>query len=283
MTGLLGYRHVLIVTAVEPERAAVWAGLRLSTSAASEAGGDPATSDGPAAGGTVAGGPTAGGPTASGPTASGPTAGGGPATSSPTAGGAIGGLAVDGVELALIGVGPALAAATTARLRADAEHAGRPYDAVICAGIAGGFAGRVEVGGLAIATESIAADLGADSPDGFIGLDELGFGSARRPTGLGELLHKALPEAAAGPILSVSTVTGTAAGAKLLTGRHPDAVAEGMEGFGVACAAGELPFGEIRAISNVVGPRDRAAWRIAPALGALETAFRRLTGATLER
>jgi futalosine hydrolase len=141
----------------------------------------------------------------------------------------------------------------------------------------------VEVGGLAVATEAIAADLGADSPDGFIGLDDLGFGTARRPAVLAGELRAALPEAAAGPILSVSTVTGTAAGAKLLTARHPDAVAEGMEGFGVACAAGELPFGEIRAISNVVGPRDRAAWRIAPALAALETAFRRLAGVTLER
>ena len=80
----------------------------------------------------------------------------------------------------------------------------------------------------------------------------------------------------------MSTVTGTAAGATLLAARHPDAVAEGMEGFGVACAAGDRPYGEIRAISNVVGPRDRAAWRIAPALAALETAFRRVTGATLE-
>jgi len=186
-------------------------------------------------------------------------------------------------EVAVVGVGPALAAATTARLLADAEHAGHPYDAVICAGIAGGFAGRVEVGGLAVATESIAADLGADSPDGFISLEELGFGIAKHSAGLADQLRKALPEAVAGPILSVSTVTGTVAGAKAITERYPNAVAEGMEGFGVACAAGERPFGEIRAISNVVGPRDREAWRIAPALAALETAFRRLAGVTLER
>jgi futalosine hydrolase len=190
---------------------------------------------------------------------------------------------IDGVGVATVGVGPALAAAATARLLADAEHAGYPYDAVICAGIAGGFAGRVEVGGLAVATVSIAADLGADSPDGFIGLDELGFGTAKRPADLGDRLRKVLPGVVAGPILSVSTVTGTAAGTKAITERYPDAVAEGMEGFGVACAAGDRPFGEVRAISNVVGPRDRSAWRIAPALAALETAFRRLAGVTLER
>jgi futalosine hydrolase len=237
VTGLLGYRRVLIVTAVEPERAAVLAGLAHAGSA------PPGTAP--------------------------------PGTAPP-------GTAPAGV-VGVVGVGPALAAATTARLLVRAEYEGHPYDAVICAGIAGGFAGRVEVGGLAVATESIAADLGADSPEGFLGLDQLGFGTAHRPAALGDQLRRALPESAAGPILTVSTVTGTAAGTALLAERYPDAVAEAMEGFGVACAAGELPFGEIRAISNVIGPRDRAAWRIAPALAALETAFRRLGGVTLER
>ncbi|HZG76719.1 MAG TPA: futalosine hydrolase, partial [Paenibacillus sp.] len=33
-----------------------------------------------------------------------------------------------------------------------------------------------------------------------------------------------------------------------------------------------VPVLEIRAVSNAVGPRDRAAWRIGDALAALETA-----------
>lgn len=250
MTGLLGYRRVLIVTAVEPERAAVLAGLRATAwSDAPTLGGDALADDSQRAALIKEGDQRE----------------------------------LPGVEVATVGVGPALAAATTARLLADADNAGRPYEAVICAGIAGGFVGRVEIGGLAVATESIAADLGADSPDGFIGLDELGFGTAGKAADLADRLHKALPGAVAGPILSVSTVTGTDAGTKAITERYPDAVAEGMEGFGVACAAGDRAFGEIRAISNVVGPRDRAAWRIAPALAALENAFRRLAGATFER
>jgi futalosine hydrolase len=69
----------------------------------------------------------------------------------------------------------------------------------------------------------------------------------------------------------VHTVTGTAAGTTAVTARHPDAVAEGMEGFGVATAAVDagVPFGEVRTISNLVGPRDRAGWRIPDALAAL--------------
>ena len=44
-----------------------------------------------------------------------------------------------------------------------------------------------------------------------------------------------------------------------------------MEGFGVATAAADhgVPFVEIRTISNLVGPRDRSAWRIDLALAAL--------------
>ena len=62
--------------------------------------------------------------------------------------------------------------------------------------------------------------------------------------------------------------------AAALGGRFPDVVAEGMEGAGVAAAATAtgIPFAEVRAISNAVGPRDRDAWRIADALAALGTA-----------
>jgi futalosine hydrolase len=53
-----------------------------------------------------------------------------------------------------------------------------------------------------------------------------------------------------------------------------------MEGFGVATAAAAfgVPVLELRTISNAVGPRDRAAWRIPAALGALTTAFAALEG-----
>ena len=77
-----------------------------------------------------------------------------------------------------------------------------------------------------------------------------------------------------GPVLSVSTATGTAATAKARGRRTPGAAAEGMEGYGVATAAliRGLPMLEIRAISNFVGPRDRSTWRIGEALNALSAA-----------
>lgn len=188
---------------------------------------------------------------------------------------AAGGDAAAYVDVRLAGVGPALAAASTA-----AELAGGGYALVISAGIGGGFPGRAPVGSLVVASDVIAADLGAETPDGFAGVDKLGFGSARVPVdgGLaarwGAALDAAGLPACLGPVLTLSTVTGTAATAELLAARVPGAAAEAMEGYGVAVAAHRLgiPVLEIRAISNAVGPRDREKWKIGDALLALEKA-----------
>ncbi|HET6214040.1 MAG TPA: futalosine hydrolase [Micromonosporaceae bacterium] len=195
------------------------------------------------------------------------------------------GTGAEHVSVAAVGVGPAAAAAGTARLLALAEAGGTPYPLVVCAGIAGGFADRVRVGGVVLATRSVAADLGAASPDGFLPLDELGFGGTpfdADPTVLAAL-RAALPQATAGSVLTVSTVTGTAPAAAELVARYPDAVAEAMEGYGVACAAAlsGTGFAELRAISNLVGFRDRAAWRVREALIALAAAAPALAAVTV--
>jgi futalosine hydrolase len=180
------------------------------------------------------------------------------------------------VHVEPVGVGPAAAAAGTARLLARAEAAGRPYRAVVSAGIGGGFPDRAALGTLVLASRTVAADLGAESPDGFLTLDELGFGQVAVPTDpeLLRRLRAALPRATVGAVLTLSTVTGTAGTARALAARYPDATAEAMEGYGVAVAAGQagLPFAELRAISNPVGPRDRGTWRIGEAFAALTAA-----------
>jgi futalosine hydrolase len=175
----------------------------------------------------------------------------------------------DHVVVEAVGVGPAEAAAGTARILAQGR-----YRAVISAGIAGGFPGRAAVGATVIGARSIAGDLGAESPDGFLPVEELGFGRSRVDSdpALVKALSALLPEAIVGDVLTLATVTGTAGTAVRLADRFPEAVAEAMEGFGVAVAAGDLPFAELRAISNPVGPRDRAAWRLKEAFAALSTA-----------
>ncbi|MEV4768442.1 futalosine hydrolase [Micromonospora humida] len=191
------------------------------------------------------------------------------------------------VTVRAIGVGPAVAGATTARMLALAEAAGRPYRAVVSAGIAGGFAGRAPVGATVLASRSVAADLGAESPTGFIPVDELGMPPELLGGGptidvdraLLGALRAALPQAVVGAVLTVSTVTGTAASTTALADRHPDAVAEAMEGYAVAVAATQagLPFAELRTVSNPVGPRDRDGWRMREAFAALTEAARALS------
>ncbi|MGW1056838.1 futalosine hydrolase [Micromonospora rubida] len=251
---------LLVVTAVPAEAEAVRAGL-------------PAPTPGPPGSGSGSGsraGPSSG-------SGSGSRAGSGsPATPPGPA-----------VTVVPVGVGPAVAGAATARLLALAEAAGRPYRAVVSAGIAGGFVGRVAVGGTVLATRSIAADLGAESPEGFIPVDELGMppellgGGSIVPADpeLLAALLAALPWATVGAVLTVSTVTGTSAGTKSLADRHPDAVAEAMEGYGVGVAAAQagLPFAELRTVSNPIGPRDRASWRLREAFAALTAAAAALT------
>ncbi|MEU3983068.1 futalosine hydrolase [Streptomyces sp. NPDC026672] len=182
-------------------------------------------------------------------------------------------------DLLAAGVGPGRAAAGTATALTAAALAGTPYGLVVSAGIAGGFAPHAPVGSLVVADEIVAADLGAETADGFLPVTELGFGTVghRPPESLVRVVGSVI-SAPLGAVLTVSTVTGSAARADALRARHPRALAEGMEGFGVAeaAAAHGVPVLEIRAVSNPVGPRDRAAWRIGDALAALTEAFGKL-------
>ncbi|MFJ2392702.1 futalosine hydrolase [Streptomyces sp. NPDC087843] len=183
------------------------------------------------------------------------------------------------LDLLAAGVGPALAAASAAAALTAAALEGAPYDLVVSAGIGGGFQPDAPVGSLVVADEITAADLGAETPDGFLPVTELGFGTVthRPPEALVRELV-AVTGARAGAVLTVSTMTGTAERTAALRVRHPHALAEAMEGFGVAeaAAAHGVPVLELRAVSNAVGPRDRAAWRIGEALAALTEGFGKL-------
>jgi futalosine hydrolase len=183
-------------------------------------------------------------------------------------------LPAKGAHVLTVGVGIAAAAARTARWLTEQRRTDRvAYDAVISAGIGGAYAGKGALGDIVVGSRAVAADLGAESPDGYLTLSDLGFGidAVDADADLFDRVSGSLPAAINGWVLSVHTVTGTAARAAELSHRHPDAVAEAMEGWGVATAAADygVPFVEIRTVSNVVGPRDRSAWRIDLAMGAL--------------
>ncbi|MFD8092848.1 futalosine hydrolase [Streptomyces malaysiensis] len=213
------------------------------------------------------------------------------------------------VDVLVAGVGPAAAAAGTAAALTAAAVARTPYDLAVSAGIGGGFttappttaapattprttaapttprpgsaaprpgSAAPRPGSVVVADAIVAADLGAETPDGFAAVTDLGFGTVEHlpPAPLVAAVAEAT-DAVRGTVLTVSTVTGSAERAAELLRRHPHAVAEAMEGFGVAeaAAAQAVPALEVRTVSNAVGPRDRAAWRIGEAMAALTSAF----------
>jgi futalosine hydrolase len=178
---------------------------------------------------------------------------------------------VAGLTVVVGGVGPAAAAAAAAH-----ELAVGDFDLVLSLGIGGGFA-PLRPGDIAVASSIAFADLGIEMGPGFVPISAVGLGtdcydvSPRLGVDLADRTGGHL-----GTVLTVATVTGTAESAAALAERYPDAVAEGMEGAGVAAAAQRrgVAFGELRAVSNLVGPRDRDAWDIPRALSSLGQAVR---------
>ena len=131
---------------------------------------------------------------------------------------------------------------------------------MLCAGIGGGFA-PLPVGAIAVASEIVFADLGAQTPDGFASASALGFGADRYA--VAPRLAVELADCTGGhlgTVLTVATVTGTAA--RRGRARRP-VPRRGGRGHGGRRAwprprrSYGVPVAEVRAISNAVGPRDR--------------------------
>jgi futalosine hydrolase len=190
--------------------------------------------------------------------------------------------------LAATGVGKAAAAAATAAFALRE----RPR-ACLLTGIAGAYAGAfVPVGAAACASEEIDLDAGVAGEGGVAPLHEPQVARAADDGAGGPLYERvatdpawtarlqeacglvaqrfATSDAVAGD-LDVAAARATRSGAAL----------ESMEGAAVAlaCARLGLPFAEVRGVSNVAGVRDKAAWRVGPALAAAARALRRAVAA----
>jgi futalosine hydrolase len=87
---------------------------------------------------------------------------------------------------------------------------------------------------------------------------------------IGEELPLAAPVAGCPALLTVCAASTSPAQARERRARFPGALAEDMEGFGVAlaCALFRKPLAIVRGLSNPAGERDPARWRIADALRA---------------
>jgi futalosine hydrolase len=153
-------------------------------------------------------------------------------------------------------------------------------------GIAGAYPwGGASIGEVVVSSACVYAGLGAEDGEDFLNLESLGFPLLETrgsrvfntiPAAEEHLEFARVTHAKVGEILTLETVTGSERSLERLKRLHPKAIAEAMEGAGVAHAAAlhGIPALEVRGISNSVeARRHRDSWRIGAALDALHTAL----------
>jgi futalosine hydrolase len=177
------------------------------------------------------------------------------------------------VALVRTGVGPVNAAhALTLHLARER------FTAVLACGVGGAYPGAgLDVLDVLCAETETYADLGARTPGGFLDMEALGFPVVDRDPPLFNRLPLSLfPVPRRAPFVTCTTCTGTDAAAREIAARTGGAV-ESMEGAAIVhvCLRLGVPVGEVRAISNLVGDRDRASWRLAEAAAAAQEAVLR--------
>lgn len=142
-------------------------------------------------------------------------------------------------------------------------------------GIAGSYREDLPPGAVAEVVSECFGDLGADSPEGLLDLEAMGF-PLFELDGVPQYnrLHNPRRSALGLPLaagLTVNTVTGTEAQREARLRRwQPDV--ETMEGgaFFLACLRSGIPFLELRGISNRAETRNRAAWKLREAAEAVQ-------------
>lgn len=154
----------------------------------------------------------------------------------------------------------------------------RRYDFVLQAGIAGSFDPGLPPGSVVVVRSEQVGDLGAEDNGSF--LDHFSLGLTRknaRPFTEGKLRNPLedmpfktghLPKVKG---LTVHTVSGHQPTIDARLARHPGVAVESMEGAALhfVCLQMRVPFLQLRAISNYVEPRNREAWQLGAAVGAL--------------
>jgi futalosine hydrolase len=173
------------------------------------------------------------------------------------------------VRIELSGFGPIAAAARTAHLVATLEPA-----SVTLIGIAGTLNDRLTVGQAyrfdEVASYGIGVGSGSDfQPAAAVGWPQWPGDQATGQHAVGDRLGRADPTTGH-VLLTACAASAVPADVALRRELIPDAVAEDMEGFGVAlaCEIACVPWTIIRGISNRAGDRDHARWCVEPALAA---------------
>ncbi len=150
------------------------------------------------------------------------------------------------------------------------------YDFVIQAGIAGAFSDDYALASCVAVERDVFADIGVRENNQIINLFDMGFaGENNRPYSEGwivndnKFLHNSPLEKVSA--ITVNTVTDEE---RVNEGNHLKykAALESMEGAALhyVCAMENIPYLQIRSISNRVGDRDKSLWQIKEAIRQLD-------------
>jgi futalosine hydrolase len=164
---------------------------------------------------------------------------------------------------------------------------------VIQMGIAGAYLGAdLSVGSVVLASEEMYGDVGVITPTGWLPAEEIGIALVPATSTHAARFNRfsfdeglvARASAICGPLLArtgrfltLAQGTGVRALGDSLYERF-GALCESMEGAAAAhiCALYDVPFLEVRGVSNLVEDRNRSAWRIKEAAEAAQTVVIRL-------
>lgn len=173
------------------------------------------------------------------------------------------------IDLLVTGVGMVATAAWCARTLAQ-HH----YDLALNVGVCGSFDPAITPGAVVHVAADRLSELGAEDGDDFLTIHQMQLlAESEFPYTDGQLVNAEPPANAVIASLpavrgiTVNTVHGSDATIARVSGRF-DPQVESMEGaaFMYVCLVAGLPFAQIRAVSNVVERRNRAAWKIPEAI-----------------
>lgn len=182
-------------------------------------------------------------------------------------------------SLEVIGFGPIAAAANAARIatelmRTTTEAEARPRPRLLLLGLAGRYDAGPDIGSAASFGVAASDGIGAGEGVGYAGAGLLGFAQLQARPGAPEAKDRI--EFAEGPELVTVCAASEGAGMRAARqARHPGALCEEMEGYGVAlgiraaAAHDRLDLSIVRGISNEAGDRNVAQWRFSDALRAV--------------
>lgn len=156
------------------------------------------------------------------------------------------------------------------------------YDLVIQAGIAGSFDEMIKPGQVVLVNKDRFADLGTEEKGHFRSVFEYGLANPHEfPFENGWLLNSN-PLLTASPLqktsgVTINTISDSPVQKQTLMEQFNPGV-ESMEGAALhyVCLQEQVPFIQVRSISNPVGERDRSKWKMTEAVGNLNLELEKL-------